>query len=374
MATMMLADQGAEVIKVESPRGGDLTRALGGAARGLAPIFATTNRNKKSVAVNLKDPRGVELIGQLVTGADVFVQNLRPGKAEDMGLSEQRLRALKPDLIYVSINGFGESGPYSHKRAYDPVIQALSGLASIQADGETGRPRMFRLIVPDKVTALTAAQAITAALLERERSLKGQHVRLSMLDAVIAFMWPEGMARYTFIGPDIKASKPRDTRDLIFETRDGFITVGAVSDREWQGLIRALSKPEWLDDDRFKSPAGRVKHADARLELTASVLVGNTSDYWIRRLEAEQVPCAPILSREEIIEDPQVAANALIEESEHPSAGRMRQTRPAARFERTPSTNRLQAPLLGEHTDEVLSGLGMTPTDLTKLRQAGVIG
>ena len=188
MATMILADQGADVIKVEPPGVGDLTRAMGGSRRGMAPTFAVINRNKRSIALNLKDGRGVDLLNRLVATADVFVQNFRPGRAEKMGIGEPQLRRVRPDLVYVSISGFGEKGPYAHKRVYDPVIQALSGLADIQADWRSGRPQMMRLIIPDKVTALTAAQAITAALLARHRSGEGQHVRLAMLDAVIAFM------------------------------------------------------------------------------------------------------------------------------------------------------------------------------------------
>ncbi len=221
LATMILADQGADVIKVEPPGIGDLTRAMGGTRRGMAPIFASSNRNKRSVALNLKDRRGVELLERLVAGADLFVQNFRPDAAERLGIGEPALRRVKPDLVYVSISGVGESGPYAHQRVYDPVIQALSGLASIQGDPLTGRPRMVRLIVPDKVTALTAAQAMTAALLARERTGEGQHVRLAMLDAMVAFLWPEGMARHTFIDSAGAAGPARtEIRDLVFETAE----------------------------------------------------------------------------------------------------------------------------------------------------------
>jgi crotonobetainyl-CoA:carnitine CoA-transferase CaiB-like acyl-CoA transferase len=371
MATMLLADQGADVIKVEPPGIGDLTRALGG-PRGMSPTFSVVNRNKRSVVINLKDRRGIELLEQLVAGADLFVQNFRPGVAEQMGIGEAALRRIKPNLVYVSISGFGESGPYVHKRVYDPVIQALSGLASIQGDPASGRPRMMRLIIPDKVTALTAAQAMTAALLARERTGEGQHVRLAMLDAVISFLWPEAMAAYTFIGAKNVVTRAH-ARDLIFATVDGYITVGVVSDAEWLGLTRALERPEWLDDPRFKTPAGRVKHADARLELTAEVLQTRTSAEWLARLDAEQVPCAPILSRTDLFTDPQIAANALIVESDHPHAGRMRQARPAARFDGTPAELRSPAPLLGAHTDEVLTELGVSSEQLAALRTAGAV-
>ena len=372
MATMILADQGADVIKVEPPGTGDLTRTLAGRRRGMSPTFAVANRNKRSIAINLKNPRGVDVLKRMVASADLFVQNFRPGTVERMGIGEEALRAVKPGLVYVSISGFGERGPYAHKRTYDPVIQALSGLASIQAD-EGGRPRMMRVIVPDKVTALTAAQAMTAALLARERTGKGQHVRLAMLDAVISFIWPESMAGYTFIGPDRAITRPPNTRDLVFQTADGYITCGAVSDSEWAGLCRALERPRWLEDDRFKTPAGRVKYADARLELAAEVLVSRTSAEWLARLDAEQVPCAPIQTREDLLTDPQVAANQMIVESTHPRAGSMRQPRPAARFEATPAELRTPAPMLGEHTDVVLGEIGLEQSELAALRTAGIV-
>lgn len=371
MATMLLADQGADVIKVEPPGTGDLTRALGG-SRGMSPTFTIVNRNKRSIVLNLKSRRGLEVLERLVADADLFVQNFRPGVAEQMGIGEAALRRIKPNLVYVSISGFGESGPYVHKRVYDPVIQALSGLASIQGDPVTGRPQMMRLIVPDKVTALTAAQAMTAALLARERTGEGQHVRLAMLDAVISFLWPEAMTAHTFISDREIVIRP-NVRDLVFETADGYITVGVVSDAEWFGLARAMERPEWLDDPRFKTPAGRVKYADARLEITAEVLKTRTSAEWLARLDAEQVPCAPILNRKELLTNPQIAANGLIVESEQPSIGRMRQPRPAARFDRTPAALRSPAPCLGEHTDAVLQEIGMGPEQIAGLRTDGVV-
>jgi crotonobetainyl-CoA:carnitine CoA-transferase CaiB-like acyl-CoA transferase len=371
MATMILADQGADVIKIEPPGTGDLTRALGG-PRGMSPTFTVVNRNKRSVVLNLKEPQGLTILKQLIATADLFVQNFRPGVAEQMGIGEATLRQIKPNLVYVSISGFGESGPYVRKRVYDPVIQALSGLASIQADPATGRPHMMRLIVPDKVTALTAAQAMTAALLARERTGEGQHVRLAMLDAVVSFLWPEAMASYTFVSTKDVVTRPQ-VRDLVFETADGYITVGVVSDAEWLGLTKALEHPEWLADARFKTPAGRVKYADARLEMTAEVLATRTSAEWLARLDTEQVPCAPILRREDLFTDPQIAANNLIVESEHPLVGRMRQPRPAARFEKTPAELRSPAPRLGEHTEAVLAELGITEEERTSLQERGIV-
>ena len=187
---MILGDQGADVIKVESPGAGDLLRYLGTTRGGLAAIFTTSNRNKRSVVLDLKEPRGIEVLLRLVEGADVFVQNFRPGAAQRMGIDEAVLREVQADLVYVSISGFGETGPCAHQRVYDPVIQALSGLADAQGDPETGTPSMVRTIVPDKLTSVTAAQAISSALFARERTGRGQHVRLAMLDSMIAWLWP----------------------------------------------------------------------------------------------------------------------------------------------------------------------------------------
>ena len=375
VATALLGDQGADVVKVEPPGRGDLVREMGPSRGDISASFATANRNKRSIVLDLKQPRGRELLGRLVAGADVFVQNFRPGVAERMGVGEAAMRRCRADLIYVSLSGFGETGPYAAKRVYDPVIQALSGLADVQRDRESGRPQMMRTIIPDKVTALTAAQAITAALLARERSGEGQHLRLAMLDAVIAFLWPEAMAGHTWLSEAGASSGERAdlAPDLIFQTADGYITAGSVSDAEWRGFARALERPEWLEDPRFDSAGGRVVHNAERRTLAAAVLRERSSAAWLERLEAEGVPCAPVLSRREAIAHPQVAVNELVVESEHPSAGPLRQARAAARFERTPTSLRRPAPRLGEHSDEVLGELGVAAAEREQLRRDGVV-
>ncbi|HKD67889.1 MAG TPA: CoA transferase [Candidatus Binataceae bacterium] len=372
MATMILGDQGADVIKVEGPGAGDLARAFAGPRHRMAPMFAIANRNKRSIVMDLNDARAVVLLERLVGSADVLVHNFRPGVAGKLGIGEAAMRRARPDLLYVSINGFGETGPYAHKRSYDPVIQALSGLAWIQ--GVTDRPKMIRLIIADKITALTASQAITAALLERARSGQGQHVRLAMLDAVISFLWAEGMAHYTFFGEQRETHPaPARLRDMVFETADGFITAGANSNVEWRALAEALEHPEWATDARFKTPAGRERNAEARLELTAAVLRTRNSSEWLARLDARGVPCAPILNRWEMLHHPQVRENGIVIESDHPHAGRIRQPRPAARFDRTATATPRPAPLLGEHTREVLGEIGVSAQEIEKLYAVGVI-
>ncbi len=369
VATMMLGDQGADVIKVE-PLTGDLVRIMGPNRAGLTSGFISSNRSKRSLAVDLKSEQGMAVVKKLVTTADVFVQNFRPGAIVRMGLGEDVVRGLKNDIVYVSISGFGETGPYAHKRVYDPVIQALCGLADIQKDGDTGRPKMIRTIIPDKTTSVTAAQAITAALFARERSGEGQHVKLAMLDTMVAYLWPEGMAGFTFIGKEVKAARAQFAQDLIFETTDGYITAGAVSDAEWQGMCVALEHEEWLEDERFKTTNGRIINVKERLAMTAAVLLSRSSAEWLSRLDREGVPCAPVLQRHEVFDHEQIRANEMVEEFDHPVAGRIRQPRPAARFDKTPAAMQRHAPTLGEHTRELLEELGFDPAPLY---DAGVI-
>ncbi|MSP00709.1 MAG: CoA transferase [Acetobacteraceae bacterium] len=368
LATMILADQGAEVIKVENPDGGDHTRAANNRRGGFSAGFLNNNRNKRFVALDLRDPQAKDVLKRLVATADVFVQNFRPGVAERMGFGEDALRAIKPDLIYVSICGFGFAGPYVGKPVYDPLIQGVSGLASIQAGSDTERPRLVRTIVPDKMTAITASQAITAALLSRERTGQGQHVRLSMLDAVVAFLWASDMGSQTFVGEDIPQQEAASFIDLIYETATDYISAAVQSNKEWQALTRALDRAEWLDDPRFKTPALRGENINDRLRLTQEVLLTRPAAEWLERLEAEGVPCAPVLTRTAMIENPQVQANEIVVEYEHEGAGLLRQARPAATFSVTPATIRHGGRAVGADTEAVLSELGYSSAEIVALR------
>jgi len=372
-ATVLLADQGADVIKVEPPAG-DIVRRMGRGHDSLSPAFVAANRGKRSVCLNLKEAAGVEVVKKLVTGADVFVQNFRPGAIERMGLSYEVLQSINPALLYVSVSGFGEQGPYSHKRVYDPVIQALTGLPDMQADAAEARPKMVRTVIPDKVSALTTAQAITAALLERERGDgTGQHIKVAMLDATISFLWPEALAGLTMVGQEHNVRTGQLAQDLIFQTRDGYITCGAVSDDEWRGMCAALDRPDWLDDERFNTPLGRVQNAKVRLESMSDVLSSRTSAEWLERLDAEDVPCAPVLTRPEILENEQVKANELIHEYNHPSLGEIRQPRPGARFSRSELRKEPIAPMLGEHSKEVLQETGISDADIETLIKENIL-
>jgi crotonobetainyl-CoA:carnitine CoA-transferase CaiB-like acyl-CoA transferase len=373
VATVLLADQGADVIKVEAPQG-DIIRRMGLGKNNLSPGFVSANRGKRSICIDLKEPAGVTIVKKLIADADVFIQNFRPGAIERMGLSYDVMSALNPRLLYVSVSGFGETGPYAHKRVYDPVIQALTGLPDVQADSATSRPKMVRTIIPDKVSALTTAQAITAGLLERERgSGEGQHIKVAMIDATISFLWPEALGGLTMVGGEKNVRRGQLAQDLIFETKDGYITCGAVSDSEWKGMCAALEQPHWLEDERFSTPMGRVANAKERIDSMGDVLKSRSSADWLERLDANDVPCAPVLSRPEILENEQIKANKLISQYEHPGLGQIRQPRPGAKFSRSDMRKEPIAPALGQHSEEILRDLGLPGAAIRELVDKGIV-
>ncbi|MDF1733980.1 MAG: CoA transferase [Minwuia sp.] len=370
--TMILADQGADVIKVE-PVGGDFTRAAGNRMNGMSASFLNNNRNKRSIAVDLKAPGGVDLIKRLAKDADVLVQNFRPGVMDRLGLGEDAIREVRPDIVYVSLSGFGEKGPFSGKPVYDPIVQALSGLASVQGGSDQQRPRLLRTILPDKLTAITASQAITAALLARERTGEGQHVRLSMLDAVVAFLWSSDMGGQTYVGKDVSQQRAASYIDLIYETKDGHMSVAVMTNPQWKALAEATGHPEWLADPRFATTELRDLNINDRLELIQSVLVERTTDEWMALLEPAGVPCAPVLHRKDMIHHPQVQASGIVMENDHPVAGPLRQARNAARFSATEPEYRFGAPQLGEHTDEILREAGFSDVEIVRMREQGTV-
>ena len=348
MAAVVLADQGADVIKIEPPGWGDGIRGLGASRNGLSAIYAMINRNKRSIAINLKHSEGQALVRQLAADADVLLQNYRPGKMARLGLDYDALKAECPNLIYASINGMGEVGPYADQKTYDYVIQALSGILDVQgmmpanmnpleesADPEKNKQalQMVRSIIYDKVTALTAAQGITAALLARERGAGGQHVQLSMLDAAVYFNWPELMWNYSFKGQGVQHAG--DLADVcgISETADGAVVSGYLG----------------ADCSQYAT--------DELMELLAY----------------NEIPAGRVNTRAQVIDDPQVQATGILQDIEHPRGGPMRQPRSAVRFSRS-SEPRLQASAdLGEHTVEILADLGLTLEQMQELARQGVI-
>ena len=373
-ATSLLGDQGADVIKIEVPGIGDHTRSVGARRGDLSVNFLNINRSKRSITLNLKDNDATDILKKLATTADVFIQNFRPGVVERLGLSEPEIRRISPHIIYLSMSGFGEKGPLSTKPFYDPIIQAISGLTTIQAGSDSARPRLVRTILPDKLTAVVASQAVTAALLSRERDGKGQHVRLSMLDAILSFLWASDMGEQTYVEDPIGGQEPASFIDLIYETREGYMTISTVGNKEWAALARAVERPELLDDPRFKSASLRDRNVDARLELIQGILITRTTQEWMALFEREEVPCAPALTRNEVIKHPQIIASEILIETDHPVAGRLRQTRTPARFEGTPTEIRQGAPRLGEPNLEILTELGFDAAEIDALRAKGAIG
>lgn len=373
-ATMMLADQGADVIKVEAPQRPDYTRQAGYGPTDLRAVFLNNNRNKRSIAIDVKNKEGKEALKKLVATADVFIQNFRPGVVERLGISEPELRAITPDLIYVSMSGWGENGPLSHKPVYDPIIQALSGLATVQAGSDKDRPRLIRTILPDKLTGVTAAQAVTAALAGRAKSGEGQHVKISMLDSIIAFLWSSDMGGQTFVGREVSEQRAATFIDLIYETKDDYITVSTMTNVQWQGFCKVAGREDLLNDPRFLTPALRDENADDRLNLIQEVLLEKPAAEWLLTLDDAGVPCAPVLTRKQMIEHPQIKASNIVVEYEHQHAGRLRQARPAARFEGTPTSIRQGAPLLGEHTYDLLAEVGYSDQDIDAMVKAQILG
>ena len=369
LATMTLGDQGAEVIKIEPPTTGDLMRKMGIERGGLASVFHAVNRNKRSVVLNLRDERGCELLPKLVATADVFVQNYRPGVAERLGIGEPALRAVRPDLIYVSISAWGETGPLAQRPAFDSIVQAVSGFAASQANSE-GLPELIHNTVTDKVTGLSVAQAITAALFARERGAGGQHVKLAMLDAAVAFLWIDVMQHRTFVGDEREA---KNSWPRILPTADGHVIISLINDAQFSGAVRALDAAELAADPRFASIDARLTHLADLSEALGPLTARFATSELCSRLEAHDVPHAVVTPLSEIESHPQVVANGTMLEHDHPISGRLRLPRPVARFEGTPSTVRTLAPSLGEHSDEVLRELGLDDARLAELRRDGVV-
>ena len=372
VAAMMLGDQGADVIKVE-PIHGEQLRHLGETHNGLNPGFYSCNRNKRSLAVDLKTELGKQILWDLIKDADVLLQNFRPGAMRRMGFPEEEVRKVNRGIIFVSISGFGEKGPYAHKRVYDPIVQALSCATDIQADRKTQRPNMFRIILADKVSALTAAQAVSSALFHRERHGEGQHIKISMLEATIAFLWPEGMGGLVFADQEMDIKRTYSSIDLIYETQDGYMTISIISNKEWQAVCSALDREDLIDDERFSTALARRKNAELRREVIAAEVSKRATGELLEKLDAADVPCAPLLDRKDLLDHPQIVESGTILREIQEGFGEVRQARPAARFGETPASVRTPAPQLGEHTVIVLQSLGYDQKRCDKLLEGKVV-
>ena len=332
-ATMLLGDQGAEVVKLEVA-GGDQTRVAGNSRvgiEGMGTMFLNTNRNKRSLVLDMKSEAGLQAAHAIAAQCDVVVQNFRPGVADRLGMGYERLKLLRPDMIYVSVDGLGSEGRGAQRRVYDIVVQGLAGYAAMQASRETGEPTMINSTITDKITALTTFQAVTAALLVRERKGTGQHVQISMLDAAIAFMWPDNMTNATLSGEGVRKGVVPASVRFIFPTMDGHIIVGMFAPPEWRGLCLAIERPELIDDPRFLSLRERLINVEDMNAILGSAFVGRPTKEWTERLEAQDAVFAPVNTAECVPNDPYVIALGTIECCEHPLVGPYRQQAPRTR-------------------------------------------
>ena len=371
IAASILGDQGADVVKVESPEG-DFMRHPGGSQRnGVGGAFAMMNRNKRSVVINLREDEGKAVFLRLAEGADVVMENYRPGVMERLGVGYETLKEANPRLVFASINGVGHTGPYAERRVYDAIIQSISGIGSLQADPAKERPVLINSLICDKITSMTAAQAIASALVARERTGVGQRVDVAMLDAALFFLWPDNMLNYTFVGDEAPYGGRRSHEGMVRQTRDGYICTMPVQMGEWLGLFRALDLPNLFEDERFRTQTGldSERFQEALNEGYASFHTDDLAE----RLEREQVPFARINPRDEVIDDPQIKAMGALTEFEHPIAGPMRQARPPARFQETPADIFRCSPELGEHTREVLADAGFDADEITDLRARQIV-
>jgi len=357
LATMMLGDQGAEVIKVEAPGIGDAMRYIGSSRGGMSALFANCNRNKRSVVLDLTEDDGKEALRKLIAGADVFVQNFRPGAIDRLGFGYEDVKAIKPDIVYVSVTGFGETGPYAMRPVYDNVIQGISGIAAAQADVDTGEPDLIRNLVCDKVTALTNSQAITAALFARERGAGGQHVKLSMLDSALHFFFSDGLMNQSLLGDGVAFMPPISGSYIAIETKSGYMSITTVTDDQWHGFCRAVERPDMIEEKKYLTIFDRSMHLDELMNWVKEMLLTRTAKEWSERFVEETVPHSVVNTLEGVFEDPQVIANGSAVTIDHEHMGKMRVPKPPVDFGGTPSTIRLGAPKLGEHTEEILEEL-----------------
>jgi len=377
--TMQLADMGADVIKVERPDVGDQTRGwyppqFGEGDDAVSAYYASVNRNKRSVSLDLKSEEGRTLLRELATKADVFVENFRVGTLEEWGLGYEDLTAENPDLVYCSLSGYGEWGPYADRPAYDLIMQAEGGFMSIT--GEAGGPPVrIGVAIADIGAGMYAAQAILGALFHRERGGSGQKIDVSLFDGQVA--WLSYMAsNYFATGEPPKrmgSRHPTITPYQAFPTSDGHVVVAAASEKLWRNLCHTLGREDLLEDERFETNADRVDHRDALEAILEAEFADWTTDDLVETLEAGDVPARAVHDVGDVFEHPQVEARGMHREVSHPDVGSLELVASPMHFSGTPTSIRSHPPSLGEHTDEVLEELGYSASDREQLRDDGVV-
>jgi crotonobetainyl-CoA:carnitine CoA-transferase CaiB-like acyl-CoA transferase len=356
LATMILCDQGAEVIKVEPTGIGDSMRHLGTQKGGFSAIFSNCNRGKKSLNLNLKDQDEVKFLLSLVKESDVFISNYRPGVNDRLGLGLKALRKINSKIIYVSISGFGETGPLASAPAYDHIIQGMSGATSIQSTND--QPAYMKTLICDKITGYTACQALTAALFQREKTGETSHICLSMLDSAIFFLWPDGMMNETLLDKDVKKAPPLSSSySNLLPAKDGFFTIAAMTDAQWYGIFDAIQKPELKKDPRFLNALARSQNMKELLQESLFEFQGYTVEEALEALRSNDVPCSSYVSREDVINQPQVIASKTIFQMNSPHQGKMNAVSHPAIFNGKRFQVTRTAPALGEHREEILNKL-----------------
>lgn len=374
-AAMVLADLGAEVIKVELPGGGDEARGFGPFKNNESAYFASVNRGKKSITLDLRTGQGCELARRLAGVSDVLLENFRPGTMAGFGLDYPALHRVHAPLVYASISGFGQTGPHSHRPAYDVIIQAMSGIASITGP-PGGPPVRVGSSVADLSAALYSVIGILAALMRARLTGEGQHLDVSMLDCQVALL-ENAIARYDVTGEaptPLGSRHPTITPFQFFEAADGYVVVAAGNDRLWQRLCEALGCPDLAEDSRFSSNALRTSHHGELEPLLASALRERSVGAWCEILEDSGIPCGPVQDMSEVVADPHLQARGMIVRDEHPEAGSLALPAFPLQFSAHPRPSLSPAPRLGQHTEEVLTGLlGVEVGELGSLEREGAI-
>ena len=347
-----------------------LFAASGLPSEGCPGTLQISNRSKRSIAIDLTNPKSRAIVDSLLDSADVVIHNFRPGVPATLGLDPETVRCERPSLIYVDIFGFGPTGPYADRPAYDHVIQALSGFTSAQADPKTKEPSLVRQGIVDKLTGLAAAQAVSAALVARARTGEGRVIHISMLDVAISTLWPDGMMNHTIEQPETVLPSIVNTFRLT-KTLDGFIAITAVKVAQFQHLLDALGIEHGED---VSTPEGLMRHGGNYLRQAATTLSTCTTSQAVESLAAHGVPVAPVMSLGEVAEHPQIQANQTLDTFDHPVLGTVCQPNPGIRLDDKRARDLLPAPELGQHSDEILAQLGYSADTVSELRISGVLG
>ena len=372
-ATMMLSDMGADVIKVEPPGFGDLTRLAQFAKGGMTSSIANNNRGKRSIQIDLTNTAGKDLALRLMAGADVVVQNMRPGAVDRLGVGYEDVARLNPEIVYLSMSGYGPSGPYSDRAVYDPIIQAMSGYVATQVNPNVPIPDLVRNAVVDKASADMAALSVVSALLARERGAGGQHIELAMLDVAVQFLWPDAGMADTMLDPDVSVGHRLSDIYQLTPCADGHVVYFVISDEQFAGLYRALGRADLVDHPTWGNREGRTGRFEELGALLAEEFLKWNVAELAPRMHEHSVPCGEVITMDDLPHDPQIRHNNTFVEWTHPTGGRLRQPRLAPAFGGTPTEFRAGAPLLNEHADEILTEAGLKPAEIEQLRQAGAI-